>query len=387
MVCWYPAKCITTAPTWTQVENILWTEIRQAYASARFRLGGKLLKTEWQLDDGWFATGISTNAPASGRDFGTARMQGYHSPNLLVLIDEAAGIESPIWKAIGSLTTGANNKVLAIGNPAVPVGPFFDTFSSQIWHKIKVSCLDHPNVVLGREVIPGAVTSEWVADARAEYGEGSQMWKAKVLGDFPDEGTDTLIPLSWVERAVNREMKDNEPWMYAIDVARHGNDSTVHTIMKGRTVKAQQTYNGKDLMSTVGRAQENCHKYGKMPIAPDDTGLGGGVTDRLKELEYEVVPINFGERALESHRFYNKKAELFWKLRCDFENDNISIPDDPELIQQLSSILYDFTSTGIKIESKDDMKKRGMKSPDKADSLAIANGAGMYQQSFTFDVF
>lgn len=102
----YPAKVITTAPTWPQVEKLLWTEIANAYNKSKFPLGGRLLQTDLKIEEDWFATGISTSAKVSERDFGASKFQGFHSPNLLVILDEGPGVEHSIWTAVETLITG-----------------------------------------------------------------------------------------------------------------------------------------------------------------------------------------------------------------------------------------------------------------------------------------
>lgn len=382
LTCFKPSKVITTAPTFKQVEKVLWTEIANAYHTSRVPLGGRLLTTEWKVSDTCYAIGIATKEGVGNREFGATSLQGFHSPNLLFLLDEAAGVAKEIFTGATSLLTGENNKMLCIGNPASPTGPFFDAFKSEIWHRMHISCLDHPNVKEGRVIVPGAVTREWIAERKAEWGENSPLYRAKVLGEFPDEGADTLIPLSWIERAVNKaDVSDEGTVGTGSDIARYGEDETatfgrkggVYTFL-GKLAKAKTT-------ESTGFILNTSKDFGAEVMAIDDSGVGGGVTDELEEQEEQhgmtVQPVNFGESAIDKERFANMKAEIFWGLRTDFENGNISIPDDMVLINQLASIKYGYTSKGqVKIESKDDMKKRGLKSPDRADALAITWKAG-----------
>lgn len=371
-----PSKVVTTAPSWTQVEKVLWGEIATAYRSSRIPLGGDLLNTQWKIADDCFAIGISTRESVEQRDFGSTKLQGFHSPNLLVILDEAAGVPPEIWTATTSLATGENNRIVAIGNPASPSGPFYDIFKSPIWHKLEISCLDHPNVTTGETVIPGAVTKDWVEERKTEWGEKSPLYQAKVLGQFPTEGSDTLIPLTWVERAVNAEIAGDERLSVGCDVARFGEDETVIFKSKGNTYELVEAVTKRPTNETAGRLVLASKESGAEFVAVDDTGVGGGVTDMLREQGMSVVPVNFGSAAEDPERFANLKAEIFWNLREDFEKKNISIPDDPVLMNQLASIKYGLTSKGqIKIESKDDAKKRGLRSPDRADALAICHYA------------
>ena len=377
LFCFPPAKVITTAPTWPQVELLLWTEIKVAHRTSAIELGGRILQTELKIRDDWFAVGFSTRGKASERDFGTPKFQGYHAENLLVLMDEAAGVEPEIWTSVESLIVAENNKALAMGNPTSPTGKFYEACKSPLWKKVTISSYDHPNVQTGQIVINGAVTKEWIEERVAEWGEDSPLFKAKVKGEFPDEGSDTLIPLSWLEACVGLKLPTTGLKRLGMDIARYGGDMTVFSSIFGQVAQEIEAVNKKDTNWTVGRAIKlnDIHQYDAIGV--DDTGVGGGVTDSLEDKGLEVDAMNFGSNAVEADKFENLKAEIYWNLREDIRTKQLELPDDKELINQLASIKYGYTRKGrIKIESKDEMKKRGLKSPDKADALAIANSAG-----------
>lgn len=361
------SRVITTAPTWKQVEKLLWSEIKTQYNKAKVPLGGKLIQTELRLDSDWFAVGLSTNDETN--------FQGHHAEDILIVFDEALGVADPIWNAAEGNLTSSNAKHLVIGNPVSPVGNFYQCFKSPIWHKIKISAFDSPNFQGGGVVKPKLVTPDWVEERKKEWGENSPIYKARVLGEFPIEGEDTLIPLTWVEKAIDREIKQEEkPIVLGVDVARFGSDSTAFVVLEGKKIIHIEGYVGKETTKTAGRAiqlhkQFNCEK-----IMVDDVGVGGGVTDMLTEQDYPVEGVSFGASPNDSERFDNLKTEIFWNLRDDFENDEISIPNNEHLLEELPSLMYEITSRGkLKIVSKDKMKKAGIKSPDYADALAIAH--------------
>jgi hypothetical protein len=274
--CFYPAKVVTTAPTWFQVKDILWSELRAAHASSEFPIGGKLNLTELKIEDDWFAVGISTRESVGNREFGATKMQGFHSKNLLVLLDEAAGVPTEIWKGADSLTTGGNNRILAVGNPASPTGDFFDCFKSETWHKIAISCLDHPNVISGKELIPGAVTREWVEDKKKEWGEDSPLFKAKVLGEFPEEGENTLFPLTWVEKAMERELSREGVKRLGCDVARYGEDKTVIYQEIGQVMELLEEYGKASTSVTSGKLLNYWREEEHDHVGVDDSGVDGG---------------------------------------------------------------------------------------------------------------
>ncbi|MFO7325985.1 MAG: hypothetical protein DIU62_009735, partial [Pseudomonadota bacterium] len=188
----------TTAPSFRQVKRVLWQEIRRAHRRARVPLGGRLLQTELQIDDKWYAFGFSTRDPD--------RFQGLHEGHVLVIVDEAAGVSPEIWTAIEGVLTGAHTRLLAIGNPTEPSGPFYELFREPGVAKIHISAFDTPNVQAGRILIPGLVDREWVEDKKRRWGESSPMYQSRVLGRFPESGKDTLIPLSWVQAAQERSL-------------------------------------------------------------------------------------------------------------------------------------------------------------------------------------
>jgi hypothetical protein len=377
-----PSKVITTAPTWNQVRMILWQEINKLFNKARTPLGGILNQTQINLGDEHFAVGLSTDQPD--------RFQGHHSENILVIFDEGPGVKSDIWEASQGLLTSPHSRFLAIGNPTTPHGDFYNAFKDPLYNKISISCLDCPNVTTGELLYPGLVTKEWIEERKQEWGEQSPVYKSRVLGEFPVEGEDTLIPLTWVERAITKTIEVNNKIVLGIDVARYGSDSTVFTILNGNKVVHQEGYVGKATTKTIGKAIQLATEYKCQAIAIDDSGVGGGVTDSLQEqlnnTNIKVVPVNFGSVAKDVGRFENLKAEIYWNLRCEFEQNLIEIGDRDKLLEQLPSILYEITSKGkIKIVSKDKMKEMGINSPDYADSLVIAHYATYCNQNNLID--
>lgn len=394
---YYPSKVVTTAPTYLQVEKIIWSELHTIYNKSRFPLGGNITKTELRFGDNWFGIGISTDE--------VDRFQGFHSPNLLVILDEGSGVIQPIWEASDGLVTGANNKRLAIGNPLSPIGRFYDCFKSETWAKMGVSCLQIPNYIIGREKhlglerckeldpkyvsykelglfeIPGLTGYDWVEARRAEWGETNPLWFSKVLGEFPMETENTLIPLSWIEHA-----RQNQTDLPAIgqgigaDIARGGTSEGVVDLWDGVRIKqfiVKSADSRKKTTETAGKIiniirDEELDR--NIPIAIDDTGVGGGVTDILGDQGYNVIPAIMKARADNEDKYFDLRSEIFWDVRNIFRNSAISIPkDDEKLAGQLASLSYETDRHGrIKLVSKEKMVKDGFESPDRADALALA---------------
>jgi hypothetical protein len=370
---YYQSRVITTAPTNRQVESILWAEIWNLYKNSRVPLGGKLLKTSLSLEEKWFALGLSTDDPD--------RFQGHHAEHLLLVMDEAPGVDPKIYEAAQGILTSRGAKALLIGNPTSPSGPFFDCFKNKLWNSFHISCYDSP-AIADPEKYPTLTTQKWIDERKEEWGEASPMFISRVKGEFPLEGEDTLIPLDWCERAVARWYKNEnakrltDHVYLGLDVARYGTNKTVLTNFippRVETIKCLQNRSTTKAVNLV--IQEAVTAGAKLQqITTDDTGVGGGVTDRLRELSYPVIPINFSQRPADPMHFKSIRDEIYWHLRELFRSGEIEIPPNDNLINQLSAIKYKINPRRgqIEIESKDDMKKRGLSSPDEADSLAIA---------------
>lgn len=388
-----PSIVLTTAPTWRQVRHLLWEEIRRRFRAVQPPLPGKLLHTRLSAAEGWFALGLATDDPV--------KFQGFHADNLLIIFDEASGIPDGIWEAAEGVAVGKTNKVLAIGNPLTTSGRFYKLFRPQSgWRQQTISALAHPNVTGAEPAIPGAVTSEaidarvqeWATEEEEKPRHGGDeertagafewrgrrykangLFRSRVLGEFPDTDEDTLIPLRWIEEAVEREVAASAERRAAVDVARFGSDSTVVGLREGDRVVRIDAIQGADLMEVSGRVMRLAYEVHPESVTVDVVGLGAGVVDRLVELGLDgLVPFNGGEAAHNPLRFANRRAESYWALRERFRTGDISIPRDEELIEELAALRYQHTSKGqIKMESKDVMKRRGMKSPDRADMLSM----------------
>jgi hypothetical protein len=366
--CFDPSLVITTAPTERQVKDVLWQEIRQHVL--RGQLGGRLNAMDMTLSGTQRAIGFTTIEPE--------RFQGWHAPNILVIMDEASGVAEPIWEAMEGILTGPNARLLVIGNPTNPVGSFFETFRSPLY-------TDGRFHIHAREVPERLLPARWADERLQEWGEDSPMYQVRVLGEFPPQGEDSLISLKWAEDAQERELEGRGSVECGVDVARFGSDESVCYLRQGSRVAGCDYWRGHDTVASAGRVARMARECSAATIKVDDPGIGGGVTDRLRELKRDgglkadVQAVNVGEKARDDEKFYNRRSELFWGLRERFKSGDISIPkDDDVLLSQLTALRYSYTPRGqIKVESKDDLRKRrpqGAKwtSPDRADALMLA---------------
>jgi len=375
LYCFSSSLVITTAPTWRQVTNVLWAEIRRQHAASTVPLGGEVLTTQIRIADDWFAMGLSTDEPT--------RFQGFHSAHMLVIFDEAAGVDRRVWDAAEGQMAGEHSRWLAIGNPVKPSGPFYEACKSGLWKTLRTSCLDTPNVKAGKILYPKLVSPRWVEERRSEWGEGSPLYQTKVLGQFPLESEHGLIALEWVLKANERaegavaEFAGKERKV-GVDVARSGADSTVFLLREGNRVVGLEQYRGQSLMETVGRLIVYVEQL-NVPwneVYVDVIGVGAGVVDRLREQRRHVRAVNFAEAASERDRYANLRAEAYWKLRDAIRPDGeelLAIPSSHgKLCSELASIEWTVNSAGrILMEPKEKLKQRIGRSPDHADALAL----------------
>jgi hypothetical protein len=366
------AFAVTTAPTTAQVEAILWREIRGAHAKGD--LAGRLT-----LDARWYLAG--EQLVAYGRkpqDYAATGFQGIHARHVLVVIDEACGVPRTLFDAVDSLATNEGARVLAIGNPDDGAAHFAAICQpGSGWHVIRINGLETPNFTdehVSAEVSDLLLSPTWVDERRQRWGEASPVYRSKVLGEFPDVGEDTLIAPGLVLEAQARNLPPEGELQFGIDVARYGKDETTIYRANGGHVRLAWHGHAQDTMTTAGHVARLLRASGGAHAVVDEVGVGAGVLDRLAEMGLPVEGFNGGERPDDVEAFVNARAESYWRLREMFEQGAIDLdPVDEELAAQLCSIKWDVDSRGrVRVERKEDMRRRGLPSPDRADALAMA---------------
>ena len=291
---------------------------------------------------------------------------GVHNfDGVLVIFDEASGIPDPIWAvATGFFTENTPNRFwVAFSNPRRNQGYFFECFHGKrdFWlnETVDARTVEGTDQNLYDQII-------------AEYGADSVQAHVEVYGMFPPEDDDIFISLNLVNDAMKREAyKDlSAPIVVGVDPARSGADSTVILVRQGRDILDIKRYNGEDTMVTVGHVIEIIDEYKPDMVCIDEGGLGAGVLDRLKEQRYKVRGVNFGWASKNSKAWGNKRAEMWADMKEWLKT--ASLPEDRRLRSDLTGPTKKPDSTGkIFLESKKDMKARGMPSPDTADALAV----------------
>lgn len=426
---------VTTAPTWAQVTDVLWREIASAVKNSLYPLTNKEVnQAGLSLDTNWYAIGRSTKRPEN--------FFGYHADHILVVVDEAGGVEEPIFRGVAAITPNLNARILYIGNPTKAGGTFYDVFTKPELgaNCFTVSAFDTPNFTANnikttddllklftpqgginqaewtkaineklKMPIPELISPSIVYGRYYEWGVDSPAWESLIMGQFPTEADQQLIPTNLVTMAMNMYGKDDETnesyasmsgWEipsgqpeYGQDMARYGSDNTVNYGRRGGWVDKPVVWNKSSLMDSADRILDIIPFLDpNVRLNIDDTGNGGGTTDRLRQLseesfkrgqpahQYQLVAYNFSSKEMmrKPDKFHDVTSELYWNLRAQFINKSIALHQDKELFDELVSRRWAIMPGGkIKVESKKDYKQRtGGKSPDKSDALALCFAGG-----------
>lgn len=364
MVCRYPQKTIMTAPTAGQLFDALFAEvkfwvnrlpepIRNLFEVFSDRI---VLKSQPE------ASFMSARTSSADKPEALA---GIHSEHVLLIADEASAIPEQVYESAAGSMSGEHACTVLIGNPTRNSGLFFKTHHqlSDSWYCLHVSCLDSKRV-----------SADFVQQISNTYGEESNAYRVRVLGEFAVGDDDTLIGGDVVDAAFVRdiEVDRDSPIIYGVDVARFGDDRTVICKRRGNVVLEFKSWAGRDLMETVGWVANESEIDNPAEINVDSIGLGAGVADRLRELGYNVRDVNVSEAAAMNPKAFKLRDDLWMSVRDWLNQRACKLPPSDELRQELVSPRYTFQSNGkLKVESKGEMKKRGMRSPDFADSLCL----------------
>ena len=372
---------VATAPSQTQLAEVLWKEVERAYRGSRIPLGGRLLRSPLKVDfgDGWQAIAYATSS--------VERFSGHHGHDVAAILDEASGIAEEIWEAVDSLNPAF---LLATGNPLWAHGQFHERCSrgsNSLANVIQVSSLESPHIHLPRSPW-GLADATWLAKARNDYGEASLWWMTHVLGRFPDSNAENVIPTAWLELAGQTIHRAAGPRRLAIDLGEgKGGDLTVLGVRDDNGILAWQSSNQWSLEAAATRAALLCQKFGIEPhhVSWDIGGIGADFANRLEAAGiHGARPYRGGEDS-GSKRYFNKRARGAWQLRQRLDSNRMitldsgaMIPQQPFAIPQpiltiirkeVTGLVYENDEKGrIKLERKEDFAKRLKHSPNHADT-------------------
>ncbi len=376
---------VITANTETQLKTKTWVELSKWFrlfiAKEMFQLSATRLSSldpdlenEWRIDQvAWSERTVESFA-------------GLHNQGkrILVVFDEASAIPDNIWETTEGALTDSDTQILwfVFGNPTRSTGRFRECFPGgrhfSTWHTTAVD--SRTVTITNKDQI-----AKWVK----AYGEDSDFVRVRVKGQFPRVGAMEFISIADVELAMQREPQVHlhDPLVLGVDVARFGDDKSVIFIRKGRDAATYPplVFSGVDTMALAGKVAEAFGQYHADAVFVDGGGVGGGVVDRLRQLHVPVIEVQFGgkpdrlgtgESSDDGTQYANKRAEMWGFMRAALR-DGLALPSEStewgrQIKEELVGPQYGFNAANaIQLERKEDMKKRGLASPDLADGLAL----------------
>lgn len=354
IVCFPRSRVVMIAPTAAQIETQVWMEFKRLYHNAArrgFPLGGKLNETA-----GTNGAGVGLSFADSRDVFGRAAktkeaLAGISAPNLFVIVDEASGVEEPMWEAIFG-NAASNARICAISNPTRLSGTYYDAFHSkrEAWALVHISSLDTPNFHGGR--VEGLAMPEWVERMKVQWGYPSPHFDVRILGNFPSQAENAVVPFDLVEASIAARAewdaaKHDEPrelLSLGVDVARFGDDSTVFVPCRDLLMLDPVVIHGMDVVNVAGRAHATATGLARLDEVPlirvDENGIGSGVVDLLRRRDHvRTLGINVSQRADDDEKYVRRRDELWFGI-ADWLRRGGLLPNAPRLHAELIAPTY-----------------------------------------------
>ena len=360
----YPQKSVLTAPTQQQLFDALFSEVKKwcnelpQFMRDQIELFSDRIEHKASPENSFMSARTSSAERPEA-------MAGVHAEHVLLICDEASAIPEAVFEAASGSMSGFTATTILISNPTRNTGLFFKTHHqlSSDWFRLHVSCLDSK-----------LVSPDFVRQIAATYGETSNAYRVRVLGEFSEHEDDVLIAAELVDSAMVRDvvLDVKDPLVYGLDVARFGDDRSVLLKRQGNVVLEYKAWGGADLMATVGRVMHEASVDKPAEICVDSIGLGAGVADRLREQGMNVRDVNVAEMSALNPIAAKLRDDLWLQVKEWLAKRSCRLPRSEELRAELVGPSYSFLSNGkIKVEAKADMKRRGLRSPDIADALCL----------------
>lgn len=399
--CWRDGIAVTVATKEDQMLKGVWREIARLWPRFQARFpAAELTHLRIRMDpsrgDAWGGWGI-TAAVRSGESSATG-VQGLHAARLLILVDEMPGVPAPIVTALVNTATDDGNVIAGFGNPDHQADPLAVFGRMKRVQAIRISGLDHPNVVTGETLVPGAVSRSSIQMRADEYGVDSPLYGSRVRGIAPEQAEDALIKRAWVTAAQARwadamaaGMGKRWPIAYGVDPSNSdAGDLAAVARFQGPVCTEVTASRCPDANVLGTRVWLQAHGEDVPPshIGVDSIGVGAGTVNEINRLAPEycaglnggaapimrVSKLGDGEGwASDANQFRNLRAQMYWQLREDLRRDRIALPPDAELVEELVAPTYEVTGGKVQLEPKDDIRARLGRSPNKADAVVYAN--------------
>jgi hypothetical protein len=376
-------QIVTTANTETQLMTKTWRELAKWHKLAHNKDWFTWTATSYYLNahqETWKANAI----PWSENN--TEAFAGTHEESVLVVFDEASKISDKIWEVTDGIFTTKKNIWIVLGNGTRNVGRFYECFHK---HKLRVTKrTGMPRSGGAEEIERKGSWLTWTIDSRTckaankdyldrlveQYGgEDTDQARVRVRGLFPRSATRQLISTEAVEKAMKYQAEGWEylPKLMGVDVARFGDNASTICKRQGRKCHEIEILPKQDLMQTAHTVAESIKKYLPIQSFVDGSGIGAGVVDRLRQLNFSVVDVNGGNSSL-NPRFLNKRAEMWWAMKEWIESGECELPNDQRLKEELTCVEFDYTDKGrIRLDRKSDIQEQYGFSPDRADALSL----------------
>lgn len=399
------ARVVTTASFFHQVKGLLWPHIRRLHR--QYGLIGKTAQTTWTFEEDFLAEGVKPPDDAE------AGISGYHAPHLLIIIDEAGGIGKKYGQSIEALMTGIDTRLLVLGNPPVTgdASWFEDVSNSPLFNTIRISYRDTPNFtkektdicrtcpkeVAEHYIAQHLVDEAWVKNLAAEFGEDSAWFQARAEARFVHDSTTKTLPMDWLHGASQVTIDAPGPIKLGVDIASDGGDEFAIAKLDGWTITLEHHSRGEQnadsmrvasVIKTHIQAAMKLHEERGIStpvrVKVDSNGVGWGVVGTLNGwvrdgiLNATIVGVNVANRAHDPKKFSRSRDEMWWTFRDLIEPNRpdgglLRLDISQRELSQLNAPTYTSDSKGaIVVESKDEMKKRKINSPDRAEAILLA---------------
>lgn len=368
-----PSKVITTAPTKRQVEKLLWAEIHRAYQKLDKRTyPGKMLTLEWRGNPEWFMLGFSSDNPVMA--------EGFHGDAVLIIVDEAKGVNEEIMEGLEGALSGENARLLLISTAGHPEGFFYDAFSDPLFQHFTFSCQDMVDWYTnqGLKVPRGCTTQRWIDERAQRWGINSVRYKMRVLAQFCESIPEALIPFEWVQRAM-KIARTKPPQMpkkrrMGVDIAEFGSDDNVIFVGDDYGSLQIEAFNKAEATEVADKVAKMIRKW-QVPVENvqiDSTGIGSGVGSILRDKGYDINCIHFAERSSNPEEYADIISEMYWNLRERLSKPGFHLEEIDELREDLTRRKYKTNAEGAyEVESKRKFRKALKRSCDHGDAAAL----------------
>jgi len=379
--CYSPSIVIETAPTDRQVKKVMWGETMAHWNNRKVDLGGKPY-TDPYLEiqkENWYLIGFTTKDSGASAQAHGGKFQGFHSPNVCVIVTESQAVEDNIFDQIDAVTTNENVLVIFLGNPTRASGRFAKGLKDKKNNIVfNFSCLENPNYIQRKTVIPGLCSYEWVEDKRSKWGESDPRWQGRVLGQIPDISINNVFNQSDID--IGRAVKDCVGRRHnngvAMDVSGEGDDDNVIYSGKRGLVLDEKIQNISNPSQNAIDCVKMCEDQEGIFILVDCDGLGIGTWQEIVKIpgieeRYHVIKFHGSTRypkdsVKNPDNYENLRAKAAFVALYRLRKGLASVPDDEMLIEELLEVKFFENKRGlIQIEDNEDLKERLTRSPDR----------------------